>query len=341
MQGGVVGIGSALVDELVFVDDRFVSSFAGSKGGTELISIEELQRLRSAFHNVPNRVPGGSAANTIFALAALGMPTTLITKIGDDEAGRFYRNHTAAAGVNTAAFKVHNRQKTGTCVSMITPDSQRTMRTFLGAAATMWPEEITNADFADCRHAHIEGYLLFNRDLIIQVLRQARENGCTVSLDLSAPEVVEASHDVLKDLLADYVDIVLANEDEAAAFCGTRDEDKCLKILSEYCPMAVVKLGARGAILQNRGRRFQFPALKVRAIDTTGAGDLWAAGFLYGILNNSSIETAAAIGASAAAAVIQISGASLPTASWNHIISELNLKGLRYYANKNSSLLDR
>ncbi len=341
MEGRVVGIGSALVDELVFVDDGFVRTFAGSKGGTELINHEQLSRLRSSFHTVPKRVPGGSAANTIFGLAALGMPTTLITKVGNDEAGRFYRQHTAAAGVSTEAFKTHSLQKTGTCVSMITPDSQRTMRTFLGAAATMWPEEIEDRDFRDCRHAHVEGYLLFNQDLLLHVLRRARENGCTISLDLSSPEVVAASRDILPDILGDYVDMVFANEDEAAFFCGKRDEMKGLAALAEHCPTAVVKLGTRGVIMQHGNQHYQFPALKVKAIDTTGAGDIWAAGFLYGILNNSSVSLAAAIGASAAAAVVQVTGAVVPREAWCRLITELDLKGLHFYANKKQEFLDR
>ena len=231
----------------------------------------------------------------------------------------------AATGVETQAFKTHPTEASGTCLCLVTPDSQRTMRTYLGAAATLDPAEIGAADFAGCTHAHIEGYLLFNESLMRHVLKTAKAAGCTVSLDLASPEVVGAARAILPDLIREHVNMVFANEDEAAAFAGTRDEGEALRCLARLCRLAVVKVGVRGSLIRRGEETVTVPARRVKAVDTTGAGDLWAAGFLYGVLTGRSLADAGRFGSVVAAAVVQQTGAVIPEGKWCKVRAELGL----------------
>ena len=198
------------------------------------------------------------------------------------------------------------------------------MRTFLGAAATLSPHEVTATDMTGCTHLHTEGYMLFNRELMHHVLNLAHAGGCSIGLDLSSPEVVGATADLLPDLLSRYADIVYANEDEAEAFTGTSNAQEALRFLASLCPIAVVKLGIDGALISGHGRVHHIPAERVVARDTTGAGDLWATGFLYGYLHDWPLELAGKLGAMVAARVVQITGASMPETVWHEIRTNLH-----------------
>jgi len=318
-----LGFGSALLDQLVHVPESFVQALPGQKGGMVLIDDGERRRLLASLPAAPEVAPGGSAANTIVGLARLGLPARLLAKTGADAAGDTYRRHAAEAGVDLVAMKRTADSPTGTCLSFITPDGERTMRTFLGAAATLGPGEITAADVAGCTHLMAEGYMLVNRPLVEHVLRLSRVAGCRVCLDLASPEVVRAAADLLPDLLRQSVDMVFANEAEAAAFTGTCDPAAALVTLAQLCPLAVVKLGPEGALLRQGTETVHVPAEKVTACDTTGAGDLWAAGFLYGHLNGCSLSTAGRMGAAVAAAVVRVVGAALPVATWTRLRARL------------------
>lgn len=320
----VIGIGSALVDVPVLVPESFLDTVTGAKGGMELLDHEAMLALLDRLDS-GSRVPGGSAVNTAVGVARLGLPARVLAKVGDDETGRFYQSTVAAAGVETTALKRHAELATGTCISLITPDSQRTLRTYLGASATLSPAEVTAADFAGCSHAHIEGYLCFSPELIVHVLRTAKRSGCTVSLDLASPEVVRQSLLMLPGMIREYVDMVFANQAEAAAFAGTDDTDAALDTLAAFCDLAAIKLGAAGAVIQHGGQRLEIPACLANAVDTTGAGDLWAAGFLAGWLRNADVREAGRIAAHAGAAVVEVIGAVLPDETWRRLCLELGL----------------
>ncbi len=312
----IIGIGSALLDVLARVPEESVAALPGGKGGMVLVDETEMGALVSRLPQDAALVPGGSAANTVLGLGHLGLPGRMLAKVGDDERGSLYRRNAEAAGIDGVAFKVNPTVATGTCVSLVTPDSERTMRTYLGAAATMAPGEITVADFAGCGHAHIEGYMLFNRELMLHLLKTAKAAGCTVSLDLASYEVVQAAADILPDLLGQWVDMVFANEDEAAAFVGSKDENEALDRLAALCDVAVVKLGRRGALIRRGAERVAVEACLVSAVDTTGAGDLWATGFLYGFHTGRSLADCGALGARVAAEVVQVMGADIPESRW-------------------------
>jgi len=315
----VIGVGSPLQDVLARVEDTHLARVGGDKGGMVLVDDGQMAQLLADLPGEPARAPGGSAANTIVGLARLGTKTTFLGKVGADPEGELYRELLGAQGVDGSRFKVGTGVASGMCLSYITPDSQRTMRTNLGAAATLAPDEVTDADFEGCRHVHVEGYLLFNEALIAKVLQGAKKAGCTVSLDLAAFEVVDANKGVLPDLLGQYIDVIFANEDEARAFCGSDDPTKGLAALGEHCDAVAVKVGAEGAYLKRGDEQTKVDANRVVAIDTTGAGDLWASGFLYGMLNGRDLATCGRYGAITGAEVVQVIGAAIPDERWNNI----------------------
>ena len=319
----LIGVGSALVDHLAFVSERFVAGIPGRKGGMEMVDFAGMESLLATLEQTPTRVPGGSAANTVVGTAELGLPSGLLTVIGRDGAGRFYRDAMSTNGVDVAGIKARSEEPTGRCLCLVTPDSQRTMRTFLGASALMDTEDVSSEDFDGYDHAHVEGYLLFKPHLMKHVLATAKGRGCTVSVDLAAPEVVEASRSRLPQLLGDYVDMVFANEDEGEAFAGTRDEEGALRALATCCGTAVVKLGARGALVWHEGEATRVPAFAVDAVDTTAAGDLWAAGFLYGMLAGRDVVDAGRIGARLGAEVVQVTGSVLAPGTWGAVCASL------------------
>ena len=314
----VLGIGSPLVDILANVSEEFVAGIAGDKGGMEMVDSEQLEALLTQVENT-SLATGGSAGNTILGLLKLGAPASLLGKIADDTRGRFYKNTFREAGSDVTTLKNCEQQPTGTCLSLVTPDAERTMRPFLGAAMGFSPDEVDVEELKNFDHAHIEGYVLFNPPLAATVFAATKEANLTVSLDLASFEVVGANKAILPGILRNHVNMVFANEEEAKAFCGSEDPKVALDALSELCDTVVVKLGAEGAWIRHFGEDTFVPANKVEAIDTTGAGDLWASGFLYGMLAEKSVEQSATLGAKAGAAVVQIMGANLSDDTWNEI----------------------
>jgi sugar/nucleoside kinase (ribokinase family) len=316
----LVGVGSPIVDVLARVPDSFLSLVGGDKGGMVLVGASDIERWMQQLDGKYVESPGGSAGNTAFAAARLGLRTTFVGKVGNDTGAAYYSRAFSELGGDSSRFKIGDIAN-GRCLSLITPDSQRTLRTDLGAAATLRPEEISVVDFQGCRHAHIEGYLLFNPALMQAVLQAAKEAGCTISLDLASFEVVQASIAQLPDILRSYVDMVFANEDEAAAYCGPdKSYEQMARELGLNCAVAVVKAGARGAWLCHEEKVTFAPALPgIKSVDTTGAGDFWAAGFLSGWLNDQPLEVCAERGARMGAEIVQQVGTVLSPQTWERI----------------------
>ena len=322
----VIGVGSPLVDILARVSDTFVSGIPGAKAGMELVDAKGMTALTKTLEpGATTRAAGGSAANTTVALTRLGLRTTFLGKLGRDPLSEFYLQNCAAAGLDGSHFKFSDVTPTGQCLCLVTPDSERTCRTFLGAASLLSPGEISAADFRGVDHAHIEGYLLFNRELALKVLESAKSAGCRISLDLASFEVVKANADIMGDLLTDYVDMVFANAEEGKAFAGADEPEAMLRALGRHCRIAVIKLGADGALLKCGDQQAKVPALKVKAVDTTGAGDLWAAGFLYGQFAGQDLAACGRFGARLAAEVVGIVGANIPAERWGQLREELNV----------------
>lgn len=323
----VICVGSPVVDQVVQVQEGFLEKVGGEKGGMELVDSKSFSEIVEKLPTRPDLTPGGSAGNTSFALARLGMPSRFLGALGDDHAGNFFRDQLLKAGGDDKAIRVMPDLPTAQCLSLVTPDAERTMRTHLGAAMTFAPEHVTEDDFKGCGHAHIEGYVLFNPDLMIATLKAAKAAGCTISVDLASFEVVNASRTILHELLMEYVDIVFANEEEAEAFAGDSDPQKGLESLAKLCDTVAVKIGDKGALLCHGGECCHVPATVVeQVVDTTGAGDFWAAGFLYGLLSGMSLQESGDIGALLGGAVVACEGTALPDNQWQELRVSANSK---------------
>ena len=319
-RASVLGVGSPIVDLLAQVDDAFLSTVPGRKGGMELVDPATMDGILARLPKAPARAPGGSAGNTVCAMARAGAACAMLGKTGSDEAAAYYKEAFAAIGGDVSRFKTDATAPTARCLSLVTPDSERTMRTDLGAALKMGAGDVVPADFSGIELVHIEGYLLFNPDLLNAVLAGAAKVHATVSLDLGSFEVVNATKPLLTTVLRNSVDIVFANEDEAAAFTGDRDPHAALGALSQLCDIAAVKLGAKGALVARGTERAEVPVVPApRVIDTTGAGDFWAAGFLVGWLQKRDIAACGRLGSLFGSEVVRHLGAGLDSAGWDRV----------------------
>lgn len=314
----IVAVGSALVDMLAREDDAFLRAAGAAKGGMTLMASDTINRLVAMTTHPPTVVPGGSACNTAIGIGKLGGSVRFVGKRGEDNIGDIFETDLIKNNVEPKLLK--SSAPTGRVLSVITPDAQRTMFTYLGAASEMVPEEIPPELFKDAAIVHVEGYLLFNRDLMLSVLKTAKAAGARISLDLASFTVVEESRDILDRIVSEYIDILIANEDEALAFTGHRDEAKALEFLSRDVDIAVLKIGPRGSIISGKGEVVAIkPVGDGSAIDTTGAGDLWASGFLYGLVNGYSLEQSGAIGSTCGYEVCQLIGAKISEDGWQRV----------------------
>lgn len=312
----ILGIGNALVDALYQItDETLLDEMRLPKGSMQLIGTERYTDIRQRMKNQPVKLAtGGSACNTILALANLGMETALIGKIADDEPGRFFENKFLRLGTRT--YLQHEDLPTGVASTFITPDGQRTFGTYLGAAACLSPEDLQWEWPGEYDYLYIEGYLVQNHALIEQAVNMAREAGCRVCLDLASYNIVEAEHDFFTHLLK-KTDMVFANEEEARALTG-KSPREALDELAATCEVAVVKTGAEGAMARSRDE----DATAVAAVpvshvtDTTAAGDFFAAGFLCAHANRRPLKDCLRAGTLVAAEVIQIVGTQLTGETW-------------------------
>ncbi len=315
----LIGAGNPIMDLLARVSDDFLAQHVrGEKGGMVLVDADEMHRLVTQLHASPVRAPGGSAANTTVAAARLGLRTRYLGKIGSDETADAYHQNMLDHGVEGSRFK-RAPLPNARCLSLITPDSQRTMRTCLGAAMTLAPEEISPADFADSRHAHIEGYLMFNPALATAVVDSARAAGCTISIDLASFEVVNVARDWIKRQIDTGVHVVFANEDEIHALYETKTPAyyELARRLDSHGGIAAVKMGKDGAWIARGSELHRIEPVRVaQALDTTGAGDSWAAGFLYGYLRGWNLAAAGALGSVLGAECVQHIGPAIPESHW-------------------------
>ena len=321
----IAGLGGPVIDILVRVDDALLAShIRGEKGGMNKIGGAEQRRIIAALEQAgchPTYAIGGSAFNTVAALTHLGMKTSFIGKTGKDDNAEFFRKSYREIGGDCSSLKATGRSPSATVLCLVTPDSQRTMRSSLAASLLMRPADLSDADFAGVSHLHIEGYQFFNPKLVRHAVTMAARNGCTTSLDLASFEVVRRFRNELEEILDD-VDIVFANEDEAREFMNTQGDiapKEALEKFSRHCDISVVKTGIDGAWIRRGGKTVHVDAQKTAAIDTTGAGDFWQAGFLYGIFHGLSLKRSGELGARLAAEVVGVLGAQLPDDVWTRL----------------------
>jgi sugar/nucleoside kinase (ribokinase family) len=318
----LIGVGAPIMDLVATVPEAFLAHTAGEKGGSVNISPEEIARLIALLPAPPKLTPGGSAANTTFNAARLGLRTTFVGKLGGDETARAYRARFASGGVDTGRYK-HSALPNARCLILTTPDAQRTMRTELGAVFSFSPDEVSAADFAGCRLAHVEGYIVFNRALADAVLNAARAAGCKVSLDVASFEIVRFAREWLLDQLKTGLDLVVANEDEIRELFpdlpAKTPEDYAAhaKRLASYGGTAAVKLGKDGAWIARGAELHRIaPVTVADAIDSNGAGDAWAAGFLSAYLRGLPLTTCGAVASILGAETVRHMGPVIPDHHW-------------------------
>jgi sugar/nucleoside kinase (ribokinase family) len=319
----VIGIGNALLDVLLRLDgDDVLSEMGVKKGAMDLINesvMKEIQQAQAGLRRV--EAPGGSVGNTMRAMARLGAKAGYIGKIGDDEAGKVYETKTKEAGVNP--FFVRTKGISGCSTVLISPDGERTMATFLGPAETLSDEEIPDDVLRRYDCIYLEGYLISNDRLFLPVLKRARDMGLKVALDLSNFNIVNGFRDLLKEAIPAYVDILFSNESEAAAYTGLAARE-ALDVISEDVEVAVVTVGKDGALAGSGGNVVHEMALNSHVVDTTGAGDHFAAGFLYGYSVGATTEQSARLGSLLSANVIDVVGAQIPEERWEQIKLKVN-----------------
>ncbi len=320
----VTGVGASLMDILVHEDDAFLNSISDIKGGMTLVEDTFITNALLRSDKTPDIVPGGAACNAIIGIGKLGGEARFIGKRGGDEYGTRYENDIKSNGVEPRLFI--SDTPTGRVLAVITPDSQRSFFTYLGASQELTPEKITAEMFDQTAIAFVEGYLLFNTDLMMAVLNAAKKAGALIALDLASFTVVEESKSFLYDSVIDYVDILIANEDEARAFTGVKDDDKkALSLMAEKADIAVLKVGKNGSFVSYKGEVTQISPEGDGApvVDTTGAGDLWAAGFLYGLVEGFDIQSSGKLASLCGYEVCQVTGANIPHSGWQRIKATL------------------
>lgn len=318
----IIGIGNALTDMLVNLSsDDVLHKYGIARGSMSLVDSALQSEVSKAVAGRPYSLSlGGSADNTIRAMARLGAEVGFIGKVGHDTTGDFFEQALDNLGIAPVIFRGTNRS--GKCVSLISPDGERTMLTHLGAALEMVADEISPAIFEGYDCLYVEGYLVQNHQLIECAISTAKSCGLKVAIDLASFNVVEENIEFLRRIVAQYVDIVFANEDEARVFSGESEPINALQYISEMCELTVVKIGMRGALIKQGEQVVHVGIMEAaKRVDTTGAGDFYAAGFLYGLTQGLDLRQCGTIGAVTAGKVIEIVGTTLSDEAWEEILT--------------------
>jgi len=319
MNYDLVGIGNALVDIEVQVDDAFIEKNSVTKGGMTLSSIEDQNNILESLRSSPKKISsGGSAANTIHGASLLGAKSYYLGRVANDSHGKHYTEDMQNCGVGFSG-PGSDEQGTGTCVVLITPDTERTMLTHLGVSSSLHPENVDETIVKNSRGVYVEGYLWTGdgtREAGQHMAGIAKKEGIPVSFTLSDAFVVNSFKESLIEFIDSYVDILFCNEVEAQAMTGESDSLSAFKKLQATVDTVFLTLGSKGSLVGKGGQEpVEVKTFPVKAVDTTGAGDLFAAGALYGVLNNHSLEESAVIGSYCAAQVVSHMGGRLPLSS--------------------------
>jgi sugar/nucleoside kinase (ribokinase family) len=315
-QYDVCGVGNAIVDVLFKSDDDFLKKFDLPKGGMVLVDLAQSDNLFSNAGIIAQQQSGGSGANTIAGIASFGGTCAFIGKVADDDMGKVFRHDMKAMGI---AFDTHTGQMypTARCMIFVTPDAERTMATYLGISTNITKDDLESEKIHNAKVTYLEGYL-FDKPKAKEAFKAATAMAHTaarkVALTLSDVFCVERHRDDFKNLVDHHVDILFANERELTALYQTTDFESALAMLPKDKICAVTR-GAKGAIVLWNGERADIAATPVaKVVDTTGAGDMFAAGFLYGLTQGKDAATCGLLGARAAAQIIQQFGARPQTA---------------------------
>lgn len=316
-------MGNALTDILaVLPDDTFLKQYHLPKGSMQHVDMATGDKIWQTLKPMGVQyVAGGSAANTITGTAIFGMESGFIGKVGDDELGHLFKSDQEQYGIRSTLLK--GRNSSGRAMVFITaPNAERTFAVYLGAALELCPEDLKPEYFKGYDYFHIEGYLVQNQNLIRKAVEMAKDAGCIISLDMASYNVVESNEAFLHDIVDRYVDIVFANESEAKAF--TRMEPReALDELARHCGIAVVKIGKDGSMLKQGDEYHYIEAWPAATIDATGAGDTYAAGFLYAHSLGMPLKVCGEVGSIIAAKVVEVIGTKIDIPRWKAAKKEI------------------
>ncbi len=314
----VIGIGNALTDMLVNLkSDTVLGKYQLPKGSMTLMNSDHQNEIAKSVAGMPYSLSlGGSAGNTIRAMAQLGCKVALIGKVGKDKTGDFFEQALVNLGIEPIVFRGNDRS--GRCISLISQDGERTMATCLGAAIELTHTEIMNTVFDGYDCLYIEGYLVQDHSLIENVIKSAKQCGLKVAIDLASFNVVEENLEFLRRIVEEYVDILFANEDEARVFTGEETPLNALQSISEICELSIVKIGTKGALIKQGTETVHVGIMAAaKRVDTTGAGDFYAAGFMAGLCEGLSLRQCGTIGAITAGKVIEVVGTTFGEEAWS------------------------
>jgi sugar/nucleoside kinase (ribokinase family) len=306
----VYGMCNSIVDILVQSDDRLIKRLGLNKGVMRLVDVEESQKILSVVKEKAKQItPGGSGCNTMIGIANLGGRAAFSNVVGDDEYGKAFEEQLTKLGVVSHLKKKHGM--TGTSVIIITKDSERTMNTCLGVCKQFAKGDLNEGDLLASSMLYLTGYLIDTApEAGYHALNLAKAKGIPIAFDVADQFLVRAKKEEFSKLIKDYCDIVFLNKDEARLFTGKEPED-AIREISLLCKTVVVKVGSEGSLVCSEGKLYKIAPFKVKAVDTTGAGDMYAAGFLFGITQGYSIEESGKIASFAASRVVQAIGARL------------------------------
>lgn len=320
----ILGIGNALTDILaVLPDDSLLSEYHLPKGSMQHVDMETGDKIWAALKPLGVKyVAGGSAANTITCTSILGMPSGFIGKIGDDELGLLFKSDQEQYGVKTTLLKSpHSSGRSMVFVSG--GNAERTFAVYLGAALDLVPEDLKPEFFEGYDYFHIEGYLVQNQALARRAVELAHKAGCIISIDMASYNVVESNLAFLHDIVERYVDIVFANETESKAFTKLDDPRKALDQIARMCKVAVVKVGKDGSWIRSGENTHFIEAYPAQTIDATGAGDTYAAGFLFAHSLGLPLEACGHAGSIIAAKVVEVLGTKIDIPRWKSAKNQL------------------
>ncbi len=316
-------MGNALTDILaVLPDDTLLKEYHLPLGSMQYVDMATGDKIWQTLKPLGVQyVAGGSAANTITGTAIFGMPSGFIGKIGDDELGHLYKSDQEQYGIKSNLLT--GTSGSGRAMVFITaPNAERTFAVYLGAALELVPEDITPECFEGYDYFHIEGYLVQNQTLIRRAVEMAKAAGCIISVDMASYNVVESNKAFLHDIVENYVDIIFANETEAKAFTSLEPRE-ALDDMARYCDIAVVKVGKDGSMLKSGDEYHYIEAWPAATIDATGAGDTYAAGFLYAHSLGMPLKVCGEVGSIIAAKVVEVIGTKIDIPRWKAAKQEI------------------
>ncbi|CAF3359145.1 unnamed protein product [Rotaria socialis] len=326
----VYGIGAALVDTETHVTDADLSAWGIEKGMMLLLDEARRKKLLDFLtdHLVcSKRTSGGSTANTITAIAQFGGKTFYTCKVGDDDNGRFYLNDLSTAGVDYQNDNRHNDGVTGTCLVMITPDAERTLNSFLGINATLSEHDIIPDAIINSDYVYLEAYMVLSpssRAAAIRIREIAEESTVKVAVSLSDSGVVSDFRDDLHEMLGKHVDLLFSNRIEALSWAQTDNLDIAIDSLKNFARTFVITLGAEGSLVYDGTQLHTIPPYKVQAVNTSGAGDMFAGAFLFAITHGKDFSAAGKFASFSAAAVVSDYGSRLNVTKQQQILAQWN-----------------